>query len=214
VLRDTRSRFEGITLSWLSWILIGVSVVEALDMASFFSSASASPGVERVASLILFVGLLIFVNMLVFKGLRHPQLFRGITPEEEKIAREQDGDDHATSASPPDPADADRLRRFMATEKPYLEPDLTLAGLATALSLPARQLSRLINRTFRQNFSDFINSYRVDEAKSRLLGSTSRGESVLDLLYAVGFNSKSSFNAAFKRHTGLTPTEYRKRHRP
>ena len=72
VLQSTRSRFEGITLSWLRWILIGVSMLLVLDMASLFSSASALHALERVVSTTVFAVLLVFVNALVFQCLRQP----------------------------------------------------------------------------------------------------------------------------------------------
>ena len=61
------------------------------------------------------------------------------------------------------------------------------------------------------NFFDFINQFRIDEARSILKNPEKKQFTVLEILYEVGFNSKSSFNTAFKKHTGLTPTQYRKK---
>ena len=72
------------------------------------------------------------------------------------------------------------------------------------------RLSELINRAFNQNFFDFINSYRIEEAKKMLTYDSDERRTVLEVLYDSGFNSKSAFNNAFKRNTGITPTEYRK----
>ena len=69
-------------------------------------------------------------------------------------------------------------------------------------------LSHVINASFNQNFRDFINSYRIEESKSRLVQDDMN---ILNIAYEVGFNSKSAFNTAFKKFTGMTPKEYRKK---
>jgi AraC-like DNA-binding protein len=106
---------------------------------------------------------------------------------------------------------AQRLRLFMQTEKPWLNPDLSLEELAVAVGQKPKMLSIVINETLGQNFFDFINHYRVDEAKRLLTNPVDEKITVLEVLYAVGFNSKSSFNTLFKKYTGLTPTEFRRR---
>ena len=103
----------------------------------------------------------------------------------------------------------DKLVSFMETETPFTDGDLTLQKLAEKLSIPANHLSQTINERLGQSFSDFINSYRVEEAKRRLLDPACRHLSVLGIAEEVGFNSKSSFNSVFKKHTNMTPSEFR-----
>jgi AraC-like DNA-binding protein len=98
----------------------------------------------------------------------------------------------------------------MENEKPFLSPNLSLNELAGQLSISPRYLSDLINRSFKQNFFDFINTYRIEEAKKMLSFDDSRTRTVLEILYDSGFNSKSAFHVAFKKNTGITPTEYRR----
>jgi AraC-like DNA-binding protein len=71
-------------------------------------------------------------------------------------------------------------------------------------------LSNIINRHFACNFFEFINSYRVEEAKAMLADATLANKSMLDIMLDVGFNSKATFNTLFKKKTGMTPSEYRK----
>ena len=98
----------------------------------------------------------------------------------------------------------------MKTTKGFLNPELTVKDMAEELDIPARYVSQIINQYARQNFYDFVNSYRIEEAK-RLFAETSRDKkTVLEILYQAGFNTKSAFNAAFKKHTGMTPTSYRR----
>lgn len=103
------------------------------------------------------------------------------------------------------------LIRFMEHEKPYLDEDLTLKELADRTGIPLRDLSRIINEKLHKNFSDFINFYRVEEAKHLLLREGKLEMTILDIAYDVGFNSKSNFNSVFKRHTGITPSFYKKK---
>jgi AraC-like DNA-binding protein len=102
----------------------------------------------------------------------------------------------------------DRLLSFMEKEKPFTDGDLTIHKLAERLSIPANHLSQTINERG-QTFSDFINSYRVEEAKRKLLDPALKHLSVLGIAEEVGFNSKSSFNSVFKKHTNMTPSEFR-----
>jgi len=101
--------------------------------------------------------------------------------------------------------------QYMQSNKPYLEPELTLGQLASQLSLKPRILSEAINEIRQQNFFDFINHYRIDEAAGLLTNPEDKKITVLEVLYQVGFNSKSSFNTLFKKYTGLTPTEFRQK---
>ena len=97
----------------------------------------------------------------------------------------------------------------MNEDKLYLQPELSLSELAMRLGVPARRASEAINRCFGQNFSDYVNSYRIEAAKNRLTDPAAVDESILEILHATGFSSKSVFNAAFKLKTGLSPTQYR-----
>jgi len=97
----------------------------------------------------------------------------------------------------------------MEAEKPFTDGDLTIQKLADKLSIPPHHLSQTINERLGQTFSDFINSYRVTEAKQRLLDPSLKHLSVLGIAIEVGFNSKSSFNSVFKRYTQMTPSEFR-----
>ncbi|WP_276965984.1 helix-turn-helix domain-containing protein [Chryseobacterium sp.] len=78
------------------------------------------------------------------------------------------------------------------------------------IEIPVRELSLLINHQLGQHFYDFVNTYRIENAMNMLKDETKSKVTILEILYEVGFNSKSSFNTAFKKHTGTTPTLYRK----
>lgn len=102
------------------------------------------------------------------------------------------------------------LKTLMSTEKPYLNPHLTLAEVGQLLEIPANQLSQILNAGFDQNFSEFINSYRVQHFKSLLKNPDKKQFTILAIAYESGFNSKSAFNSFFKRSEGMTPKAYLK----
>jgi AraC-like DNA-binding protein len=102
-----------------------------------------------------------------------------------------------------------KLTLFLSQEKPYLNPSLSLIDIAQKLDIAPRYVSQIINETFRQNFHDFVNTYRIEESK-RLLSHQHQPLNILGIAFQAGFSSKSAFNNAFKKHTGMTPKEYRK----
>ncbi|HNX96508.1 MAG TPA: two-component regulator propeller domain-containing protein [Candidatus Aminicenantes bacterium] len=104
-----------------------------------------------------------------------------------------------------------RLLGHMEREKPHLEPDLTVAGLAVRLEMPAKHLSQVIHEQCDQNFNEFVNSYRTREAMRRLTDPRLRGDKLLKIAFECGFNSKTVFHEAFKKQTGFTPAEFRRR---
>ena len=150
--------------------------------------------------------LLLFVIQVMMKALGRPYFFSFADQFDPaapaaKMTEQERQEKQATIQT---------LLTLMQRDKPYLEPDLTLEQLAAKLSLKPRALSQAINDILQQNFFDFINRYRINEAKSLLTNPKDKKITVLEVLYQVGFNSKSSFNTLFKKYTGLTPTEFRK----
>ena len=104
------------------------------------------------------------------------------------------------------------LSALIEVEKVYLDPDLTLQKLAKQLKIHYNHLSRIINERFGVSFKNYINQHRIEEAKSRLADPAESNRNVTDIMYDAGFYSKSTFNTAFRKFTGMSPSEYRKRH--
>lgn len=102
------------------------------------------------------------------------------------------------------------LSAYMMQEKPYLNPELTLAQLAESTGIPSYHLSQVINERFKKNFFDFINSYRVEAFKAMVADSKYSNLSLLGVAFECGFNSKTAFNRVFRQVTGTTPSEYKK----
>lgn len=104
-----------------------------------------------------------------------------------------------------------RLRQLMEEEKVYRQEGFGVAALVAALDLPEYRLRRLINqRLGHRNFSSFVNGYRLAEAMAALADPGQADVPVLTIALDAGFQSIGPFNRAFKAHTGMTPTAYRK----
>jgi AraC-like DNA-binding protein len=205
-IRQIFSSIENKQLAWLRTLLIGYSVVWTVSMfyclsAHVFKSSAGAGWVVAIGAVTGFL----FINYLLLHALRQPVIFSGLSAEEAGLAAA--GQDTEV-APPPDRAFLDRLSRHMAEARPYLQSNLTVEQLARQLAMPPRELSRAINQGFGQNFFEFVSGYRVEEAR-RQLDDPSNTASILQIMYDAGFNSKSVFNTAFKKATGMTPSQYR-----
>jgi AraC-like DNA-binding protein len=162
-------------------------------------------------------GLLIFQLFItcwyLLKALNNPSLFRNIDSKLKLVADiilEDNVQEPLVENEKKHEETILKLQQFMMAEKPYLNPSLTIQDISNTIQIPTRELSILINHHLYQHFYDFVNSYRIEQAMEILKDATKSKVTILEILYQVGFNSKSSFNTAFKKHTGYTPTDYRK----
>ena len=103
-----------------------------------------------------------------------------------------------------------KIEKLLTEKKCYMNPQLTVNDLANELGVSKRVISHTINATMADNFYDLINEYRIKEAQRILTENKDSKFTVLEVLYEVGYNSKSSFNTQFKKKTGMTPSEYRR----
>jgi len=208
------SDYNRVNTSWLYSTIIFFTILMTVSMFNGTLGLTSWSRYYYIAFTVLIFAIMVFVNKVLLGAMRKP----GFLTVGEEIASLG-----TTSTSNPKYlsstlADADKQKysqqvlEFMANEKPYLEPELTLEQLAGKLSLRPKILSQVINETLGQNFFDFINRYRIEEAKRLLTNPADKKITVLEVLYEVGFNSKSSFNTLFKKHTGLTPSDFKKNH--
>ncbi|MDW3192381.1 MAG: helix-turn-helix domain-containing protein [Cytophagales bacterium] len=103
-----------------------------------------------------------------------------------------------------------QLEDFMQSEKPYLDPELSLNKLAQQTGINSKLLSATLNKGVGQNFYDYVNGYRIDEVKKLLLNQENKNLTIEAMANMAGFKSKSSFNMAFKKVTQMTPREFLK----
>jgi AraC-like DNA-binding protein len=147
----------------------------------------------------------IMVYVAGYMALKHPEALTGgnASPLPKKYEK---------SSLTPERAEVylRKLLQVMETESLYRDGNLTLQKLAERLSIPVNHLSQIINERLGQTFIDFIGAYRVKEAQKMLLDPAKKHYTVIAIAEEVGFNSKSAFNAVFKKQVNMTPSEYRK----
>lgn len=205
-IRDTFSSLDKINLDWLSFMLGTFAFLLLLSFIYTFVPAVGWKKYFDPLFISAFVFIFFFAIAMVWKGLRQPEIFSGIEhPPEQREPK------YAVSITDEERTAMQRIRiRLMDQERIFLDPDLTLDRMASMTPFSPKRLSQLINDTFGQTFFDFVNSYRIAEAARMLKDSTRSRQTVLEVMYACGFSSKSSFNTVFRQKTGMTPTEYRK----
>ena len=174
------------------------------------------------ATNIVRLSLLIFFCWIIFKGLQSPELFQEedevLPPVKDLISQEKNkstsipGSETVMNTSSEHNELLNRVKKYMEEKEPYFDATLSLNQLARQIEIPSRDLSLVINHHLNKHFFDFVNEYRIEKAKQMLTDPDKKEYTVLEILYDVGFNSKSSFNTAFKKHTGFTPTQYRQSH--
>jgi AraC-like DNA-binding protein len=153
---------------------------------------------------ILLFGLIYFIS---FKVLSKPQLFYQVA----NSTTNQDKPKYHGSGISHDRLEELRLQldTFMNEQQPYLKGDLTIQEVATRMDVSRQYLSQVLSEKVGCNFNDYINRFRVEEFKKRVGDDQYKDYTILALALDSGFNSKTSFNTIFKKHTGQTPSQYR-----
>ena len=188
-------------LLWLKFILYGyiIACIVALT-ASYASKFTLVP--NEYISNILYATFLAFFNILFYRAMIQPQALIQLDDKPKYFSASLSINDIDKYSQ--------MITIALTTNKRYLNPSLSLQELSEATGISERNISQVINKYWKQNFFSFINSFRVEEAKSLLNNFNQNKTTMLGIAFDSGFNSKSAFYDAFKKHTGITPTEYRK----
>ena len=144
-------------------------------------------------------------------GLSHAHASE-MSEEPENTDAEEDREKYEKSGVKREEVDAllQKINTFVEREKPYVNSRLTIEELAAMLDMSKHHISQIINEAMGVNFFTYINQYRIAEFKTRLMDPAHKHLTILAIALDSGFNSKSGFNAIFKRMTGQTPGEYKK----
>lgn len=227
-IRNEYSSIERINLHWLRNLLAAMWLWWAIQLVVHIGMLLGFPGLR---SLNIIVGLLgtLWMYLLAYTAIMKADTFVHVSSAQELLVPLGangvlvDVEEHnamltserrrtETSAVREEPQEGialrEHLQHFMEKQKPYLDSQLTLQKLATLSDIPAYRISDILNKHIGVNFFDFVNRYRVEEWKRQIID-VSPSTTIQEVAFQSGFNSKSSFNAAFKKHTGQTPSEYR-----
>jgi AraC-like DNA-binding protein len=236
-LLETRSSIEHINLRWLRNLTVAIAAIWALatGIMLFNLAGITIPGERRLIELAVSA----FVYGIGYFGLGQPEIFLGrrvrtgttdahpipaaatasapsalaAVASESSIVVEEDEEEPGYEKSGLTPEEAElrttQLLRIMTERQLYKRSELTLQELAEEMDISPHNLSEILNTRIGKNFYDFVNGYRVEEAMRRLRDPRLAHLTVLAIAEESGFNSKSTFNAFFRNHTGLTPSKYR-----
>lgn len=202
------------SLNWLFQFTIALSCFYGVALLKNIFKFTEYPYVSEWLKIGLLVFELHIISWYLYKALNHPDLFRNIDSRLKRVKNiilEEEKKEHPLAINEEEYDETlSKLRTYMTDEKPFLNPALTIQDISNVIAVPVRDLSLLINHKLEQHFYDFINSYRIEYAMDILKDGTKNKVTISEILYEAGFNSKSSFNTAFKKHTEHTPTSYRK----
>jgi len=208
IVAQNYSNDERINLNWLRISIFGIggvfiaaAIVSVIEMFTNY----VFPFTADIIFYSILVGFVVYVG---YSGIRQQNLFSASA--EDEIVREDTNQGYQKSGLKSEIAAQkhEELLTLMKSQKPYLNPRLTLSELAQMLEISPNHLSQIINQHEKVNFHDFINHYRVEEFISR--AEANQQFSILAHALDSGFNSKSSFNNVFKKHTSKTPSQYLK----
>jgi AraC-like DNA-binding protein len=201
-LKQNRSTDQAVQLRWF-WAVILTSFF-AHSVVLIRTVASWQTWPVPWASLQLANSLLALAILcgLTLTALLRPSLFQALDADEAAPARRTVPDEALDGL-------ASRAQAYLVEHQPHLQPDLTLKTLARRMGVGERDLSQALNHSLGRHFFDFINQARIEHAQALITDDPDRQQTLLDIAYASGFNSKSSFNTAFKKHAGQTPSAYR-----
>ena len=199
-IRNQFSDIEDINLKWLKLLIFGIGAIWIIVI--FFNNGTY-----------IFTGVSIFVILIGFFGVQQRDIFsneKEILIEKRETIVPTKKEKYASSGLSADIAEGlyQNLIDQITKESYYTESSLSLTDLAQRLDISPNYLSQIINEKEGKNFFDFINAFRVAEFKRLIAIPTNQQYTLLALAYDCGFNSKSSFNRSFKKHVGLTPSQY------
>jgi len=199
---------EGINLDWLRYCIYGIGVI--FSTATIIIILREGLGIQFSfnADFIFYTLIILFIFYIGYFGIRHQDMFTHNTNVVKSSHSLQEKYKKSGLREEALETGHKKLLEFMVSEKPYLDPKLTLSDLANKLIVSPNQLSQIINQQEEVNFHDFVNRFRVNE----FIGRATRNKSFSLLAHALdsGFNSKSSFNNIFKKHKGMTPSQFLK----
>ncbi|MCC6398726.1 MAG: AraC family transcriptional regulator [Bacteroidetes bacterium] len=207
-IRDAFSTIELVNLVWLKYVTLGMIVIWSLVVVLFIIGLFLPFTAGWDALIHIPIGILIY--FIGYKGLRQPEIFLDGSTSNPDLCKDAKYERSGLSDRSADEI-KDKLLHLMREERLYLDQSLTLQKLAARLDISSHNLSEVINSRLHQSYYDFVNAHRVEEFKSRLADPANAPLNLLSIAFDAGFSSKGTFNAIFKKHTGMTPSWYKAR---
>ena len=200
-IKQNYSDISRLTLQWLQRMVCVFAVILIVDMCLIVPAVLREEKIPYLSAIMIAEAVAVF--LIGYFSLYHSGvLMRGIADDPKPKYH----------GSPLDPELSQALMRqlqdVMRQSEPFTNNELRLADLAGLVDVSPHYLSQVINEQAATNFYDFVNSYRVERAAQLLLDK--QQNNIIDIAFTAGFNNRASFNNAFKKHLGMTPSQYRK----
>lgn len=212
VIKHTQSAEDYIAMRWAAMVLLINGAVLTINIITVILAIQTGKSQwYALSEMSLFMMLMVMLNVFLLKGLSQPVVFNGISEEDETIADPSQTDSLANVLEPKICKRIEQLlSSYMFDKQPYLDPMFNLQTLSRKLGESPRNLSTYINQHLKSNFADFVNQYRLTQVKTHIMDEGDK-RTFIDIAYASGFSTKSNFNRAFKKHEGITPSEFKSR---
>lgn len=202
---------------WLLFLALGLTAVMLFDLGIWLYMVALHQYPNLLMLSLTASVLSLYSNTIAFFALLQPKVFMHDTKAEESQASDtpkstatKPSELRKVELSPEVAAQLEhQLDTLIDTHQPHLDDSISLGKLASLLGITRNQLSELLNIHKQTNFYDFLNDLRCKESVT-LLQDSSSDLSIIDIAYRSGFNSRNSFYTAFKKRTGLTPSQYKK----
>ncbi|NIV93155.1 helix-turn-helix domain-containing protein [candidate division KSB1 bacterium] len=185
-----------IRLKWVRNLVIVSGMIWGVYTSLYFYD-------QNLLNSVLPTVITVAIYAMAYMGFKYPEIVQDV-----QIRKASEKYEFSKLTAEEKVKHCEHLLTLMQDQKLFTEPELKLNQVAKILNISAQNLSQIINEKFRQSFPDFINSFRVEEAKKRLLDSNNKHLTILAIANEVGFNSKSAFNSTFKKFTDQTPSEF------
>lgn len=210
VVLQVSSNINNSEPKWIKTLLVSIVVVLVLNLIQMQLNEVSILGLRIHLEHVVQAGILILVNLIIYQGLKNPLFFQKISKDDFSIIKEHKPIDKSNILiNESHNSLATKLENYMVQSKPYLDSGLDLTTLAQSMDTHPKTLSLVINHILGCSFSEYINSYRIKSAIELLQNNSDDQLTIMEVMYDVGFNSRSVFNTMFKKKTGLTPSQYK-----
>jgi len=212
VMLQVSSNINHSETKWINTLLISMVIVLVLNLVQMQLNQLSIIGLTIKLEHVVQVCILMLVNLIIYQGLKNPLFFQKISEDDFNLVKKdkfiaksnnQVNEAHTVLAN--------NLEIYMKNKKPYLDSELDLTTLAQSMDTHPKTLSLVINHILNSSFSEYVNSFRIKSAIDLIENNSDDQLTIMEVMYDVGFNSRSVFNTTFKKKTGYTPTQYKQK---
>ena len=207
-------------LLWLKNFTAGVGIFWLIILTNIMLEQLVfDTPVVNIDESIMMIFQSVGIVILGYFGFKQGTVFSSLLPKENTVLEDTIktvGEDKTTKYKKSGLRDEDadqhleKLLHFMKTDKPYLNSEVTIGDISKQAGISRHAVTQIINQKLGKNFYQFVNEYRVEETKRRIIDPENANFTLLAIGFDSGFNSKSTFNTIFKNVTDMTPSQFRK----